>query len=371
MRARAHRPRRNTRSPTPAASASGFPECSAASQRLPPSRAGPTRPSISICRRTPAAEQNFVTSSGMRGSVVSRPECACRRACSRHHLHLGIAGARRPGCLHACSPLPEISARGSTPPLTGPLGNTISGSKSDNRITLSDVFYQGTLKWNQGVNNEMVYITGNIPSGTYDPNRLANLSFGFVARRCRRRLHLSQPEDAATSSRLSPASPTISRTPICSTRTASTSIVDWAARNSSARACSSAWPAITSSSSPTISGPGATLGGFRGAAVGIGPQIGFLFPRRRLSGLSQPEGLQGFRGREPAEGLDHLGDLRDLAEGARAAAIGDADRSQILSENAYRSSDGGSFVQRTASDSGSAFGHRSSRCSSPSCCSSA
>jgi hypothetical protein len=27
----------------------------------------------------------------------------------------------------------------------------------------------------------MVYITGNIPSGTYDPTRLANLSFGYVA----------------------------------------------------------------------------------------------------------------------------------------------------------------------------------------------
>jgi hypothetical protein len=43
------------------------------------------------------------------------------------------------------------------------------------------VFYQGTLKWNQGVHNEMVYIAGNTPSGTYDPNRLGNLSFGYVA----------------------------------------------------------------------------------------------------------------------------------------------------------------------------------------------
>ena len=65
--------------------------------------------------------------------------------------------------------------------LTGPLGNSISGSRFDNRTTVSDVFYQGTLKWNQGVNNEMVYITGNIPSGTYDTSRLANLSFGFPA----------------------------------------------------------------------------------------------------------------------------------------------------------------------------------------------
>lgn len=65
--------------------------------------------------------------------------------------------------------------------LTGPRGNAISGSVSDNRTTLTDVFYQGTLKWNQGVHNEMVYITGNIPSGTYDSSRLANLSFGFPA----------------------------------------------------------------------------------------------------------------------------------------------------------------------------------------------
>ena len=41
--------------------------------------------------------------------------------------------------------------------------------------------YQGTLKWNQGVHNEMVYVTGNIPSGTYDSGRLANLSLGFAA----------------------------------------------------------------------------------------------------------------------------------------------------------------------------------------------
>ena len=65
--------------------------------------------------------------------------------------------------------------------LTGPRGNAISGGVNDNRTTLTDVFYQGTLKWNQGVHNEMVYITGNIPSGTYDSSRLANLSFGFPA----------------------------------------------------------------------------------------------------------------------------------------------------------------------------------------------
>src|SRR6516165_10160243 len=65
--------------------------------------------------------------------------------------------------------------------LTGPRGRTISGTAHDERTTLSDVFYEGTLKWNNGVHNTMIYTTGNIPSGTYDANRLANLSLGFVA----------------------------------------------------------------------------------------------------------------------------------------------------------------------------------------------
>jgi hypothetical protein len=65
--------------------------------------------------------------------------------------------------------------------LTGPRGRTISGSAHDERTTFSDVFYLGTLKWNNGVHNTMFYTTGNIPSGTYEANRLANLSLGFVA----------------------------------------------------------------------------------------------------------------------------------------------------------------------------------------------
>ena len=65
--------------------------------------------------------------------------------------------------------------------LTGPRGNQISGNARDERTTFADVYYLATLKWNQGVNNFMWYVLGNIPSGTYDPTRLANLSPGYTA----------------------------------------------------------------------------------------------------------------------------------------------------------------------------------------------
>jgi hypothetical protein len=61
------------------------------------------------------------------------------------------------------------------------MGAAISGTKTDERTTFADVFWQGALKWNQGVHNTMIYATGNIQSGTYDPTRLANLGFGWVA----------------------------------------------------------------------------------------------------------------------------------------------------------------------------------------------
>jgi hypothetical protein len=65
--------------------------------------------------------------------------------------------------------------------LTGPLGHTISGTASQALTSVGDLFPQATLKWNQGVNNYMVYATGDIPVGDYDSKRLANLGIGHGA----------------------------------------------------------------------------------------------------------------------------------------------------------------------------------------------
>ena len=65
--------------------------------------------------------------------------------------------------------------------LTGPGGNEISGSKSQALTSVGDLLPQATLKWNQGVNNYMIYGTGDIPVGDYDSARLANLGLGHGA----------------------------------------------------------------------------------------------------------------------------------------------------------------------------------------------
>jgi hypothetical protein len=56
-----------------------------------------------------------------------------------------------------------------------------SESVRDSVNGVGDLYPQATLKWNQGVNNFMVYATGDIPVGTYSSTSLANLGIGHGA----------------------------------------------------------------------------------------------------------------------------------------------------------------------------------------------
>jgi hypothetical protein len=64
--------------------------------------------------------------------------------------------------------------------LTTPFG-TGPGSINDSRGGFSDLYPMATIKWHDGVNNYMTYVTGDVPVGTYDATRLANFGIGHAA----------------------------------------------------------------------------------------------------------------------------------------------------------------------------------------------
>jgi hypothetical protein len=49
-----------------------------------------------------------------------------------------------------------------------------SDSISDPLWGFGDLLPMMSLRWNAGVNNYMVYATGDVPVGAYDPSRLSN-----------------------------------------------------------------------------------------------------------------------------------------------------------------------------------------------------
>ena len=63
----------------------------------------------------------------------------------------------------------------------GPIAFSRAFDVSDSRDAFGDLFPQFALRWNAGVNNWMTYLTGDIPVGAYDSARLANLGLGHGA----------------------------------------------------------------------------------------------------------------------------------------------------------------------------------------------
>ena len=63
----------------------------------------------------------------------------------------------------------------------GGAGFSISGGRTDTTWGWGDLAPLFSLRWNKGVDNFMVYVTGDIPVGAYDPNRLANIGIGHGA----------------------------------------------------------------------------------------------------------------------------------------------------------------------------------------------
>ena len=231
---------------------------------------------------------NFVTSNGIPGSVVAGLNA---------HADALVEGVTY------TSPTPVLGGQagfsllaapgnvgvGINASLTGPLGNTISGGKSDNRTTVSDVFYQGTLKWNQGVNNEMIYVAGNIPSGTYDSTRLANLSFGFVGFDAGAGYTYLNPATGHEFSVVGGLTYSLPN-PDLQYQNGIDFHLDWGASKFLTKSIQVGVAGYYFQQLTGDSGPGAKLGDFKGMAVGIGPQIGFLFP------VGDMEGYLNFKG---------------------------------------------------------------------------
>lgn len=65
--------------------------------------------------------------------------------------------------------------------LTGPGGRSLSATSSDSASGVSDLYPMASLKWQQGDHNAMAYVMGSVPTGPYDPNRLAGVGLGHWA----------------------------------------------------------------------------------------------------------------------------------------------------------------------------------------------
>jgi hypothetical protein len=160
--------------------------------------------------------------------------------------------------------------------LTGPLGNTFMGSLQDSLVSYGDLYPTLKLKWNNGVNNYMVYAAGDIPVGDYNPNRLANLGIGHGA-----------IDFGAGYTYLNPATGTeLSgvggftynfKNPDTQYQSGIDFHFDWGVSQFLSKQVFVGFVGYAYQQITDDFGQPAVLGGFRSRVLGIGPQLGYIF----------------------------------------------------------------------------------------------
>jgi hypothetical protein len=183
----------------------------------------------------------------------------------------------------------------------GPIGFATTRSVSDTLSGFGDLYPQVTLRWNNGVNNYMIYGMADLPVGAYDSSRLANLGIGHWAIDGGAGYTYLNPQTGWEFSAVTGLTYNF-KNPSTDYQNG----IDWHLDVGWSRFITKqvqlglvgyAYQQISGDS-----GSGATLGDFKSRVLGIGPQIAYLFPIGGMQGYLNLKGYKEFDAEHRADG---------------------------------------------------------------------
>jgi hypothetical protein len=209
-----------------------------------------------------------------------------------------IAGAQLTLATGAAVGRPKASISGT---LTGPLGNTIAGTRTQEIVSYSDLFPMATLKWNFGTHNVMTYLWGVIPVGDYDPSRLANTGIGHGAVDWGVGYTYFDPSKGHELSVVAGLTYNFIN-PDTQYQNGVDFHVDWGMSQFLSKQFHFGLVGYFFNQLGCDSGAGATLGCFRSRVAGLGPQAGYIIPMGELQGYLNLKGYYEFAHQNRPEG---------------------------------------------------------------------
>jgi hypothetical protein len=175
----------------------------------------------------------------------------------------------------------------------GPFAITRTGSIGDSITSVGDLYPQATLKWNAGVHNFMTYLTGDIPVGAYDPARLANLGIGHAAIDGGGGYTYFNPATGHEFSAVAGFTYNF-KNQDTQYQNGIDFHVDWGASQFLSKQVFVGLVGYAYQQVTDDFGQHPILGGFRSRVIGIGPQIGYLFPVGDMQGYLNLKGYGEF-----------------------------------------------------------------------------
>src|SRR6266576_1410506 len=178
----------------------------------------------------------------------------------------------------------SASIAGTLTAVAGPVVATRSGVLADSLTSYGDVVPTATLRWTQGVNNYMVYVTGDIPVGDYSPTRLANLGIGHGTVDAGGAYTYFNPATGNEFSGVAGFTYNF-KNPGTQYRNGIDFHFDWGAAHFLTKQLFVGLAGYAYQQITDDSGQNPILGGFRSRVLGVGPQIGYTFPVADMQGF--------------------------------------------------------------------------------------
>jgi hypothetical protein len=175
----------------------------------------------------------------------------------------------------------------------GQLIATRMGSIGDSLTSVGDLYPMTTLKWNAGVHNFMTYVTGDIPVGAYDPTRLANIGIGHGAIDGGGGYTYFNPQTGHEFSVVAGFTYNF-KNPDTQYQNGVDFHIDWGASQFLSKQIFVGLVGYAYQQVTDDFGQNPILGGFRSRVLGIGPQIGYLFPVGNMQGYLNLKGYGEF-----------------------------------------------------------------------------
>jgi hypothetical protein len=175
----------------------------------------------------------------------------------------------------------------------GPFGFSLSGGREDSVSGFGDPIPQFSLRWNAGVHNFMTYVTGNIPVGAYDSRRLANLGIGHGAVDAGGGYTYFNPQTGQEFTAVLGFTYNFLNQPT-QYQNGVDMHLDWATSKFITKQWQIGLVGYVFNQLSCDSGAGDRVGCFESRVMGVGPQIGYIFPLGALQGYINLKGYKEF-----------------------------------------------------------------------------
>jgi hypothetical protein len=174
-------------------------------------------------------------------------------------------------------------------------------SISDSVTGFGDVLPIATLRWNAGVHNYMTYITGDIPVGAYDSARLSNVGIGHGAIDGGGGYTYLNPQTGHEFSGVLGFTYNFTNQST-QYQNGVDMHFDWGASQFLTKQFQVGLVGYVYKEIGCDSGSGDRVGCFQSQVVGVGPQLGFIFPVGDLQGYINLKGYKEFAAENRPDG---------------------------------------------------------------------